>query len=121
MEDLTVGQVELIHNRIMREERGDSRVLSEANLLETVFRADLIPECLPRAAFIFFSLCAYPAFRAGNAGTALAVTEWVLASGGYRITGEKTGIMALAEGILAFTTEPEEVDQWIRNNTQKSV
>lgn len=121
MEDLTVGQVEVIHNRIMGEEKGDSRVLSEANLLQMVFRANLIPECVPRAAFIFYSLCAYPAFRGGNAGTALAVTEWVLASGGYRIPEEKTEIIALAEGILAFTTEPEEVEQWLRNNTREFV
>lgn len=121
MEDLTVGQVEVIHNRIMGEEKGDSRVLSAANLLQMVFRANLIPECVPRAAFVFYSLCAYPAFRGGNAGTALAVTEWVLASGGYRIPEEKTGIMALAEGIQAFTTEPEEVEQWLRNNTRESV
>ena len=76
---------------------------------------------MPRAAFTFYSLCAYPAFRGGNTGTALAVTEWMLASGGYRISGKKTGIMALAEGILAFITDPEEVEQWLRNNTRESV
>ena len=121
MEDLTVELVVVIHNRIMAEEKGDSRVLSEANLHQMVFRANLIPECVPRAAFIFYSLCAYPAFREGNSGTALAVTEQVLASGGYRITGKKAGIMALAEGILAFTTEPEEIEQWLCNNMQESV
>jgi len=121
MEGLTVEQVIAVHTRIIGRDGGDSRIISEANLHQMVFRANLIPECVPRAAFVFFSLCAYPAFRAGNAGTALAVTEWVLASGGYRITGEKTGIMELAEGIVAFTAEPEEVDEWIRNNTQKSV
>jgi hypothetical protein len=29
--------------------------------------------------------------------------------------------MALAEGILAFTTEPEEIEQWLGNNIQKPV
>jgi hypothetical protein len=29
--------------------------------------------------------------------------------------------MALAEGILAFITDPEEVEQWLRNNTRESV
>jgi prophage maintenance system killer protein len=121
MDDLTVEQVETIHTRIIAEEKGDCHILSEANLHQLVFRANLIPECVPRAAFIFYSLCAYPAFREGNSGTALAVTEQVLASGGYRITGEKAGIMALAEGILAFTTEPEEIEQWLCNNIQKPV
>ena len=85
-----------------------------------VFQANLIPLCVPRAAFVFYSLCAYPAFREGNTGTALAVTERVLFSGGYRITGKKAGIMALAEGVLAFTTEPEEIEQWLCDNVQDS-
>jgi prophage maintenance system killer protein len=121
MEDLTVKQVEAIHDRIMLEEKGDCRVLSEANLHQMVFQANLIPECVPRAAFIFYSLCAYPAFREGNTGTALMMTEQVLAFGGYRIAGETTGILALAEGIIAFTTEPEEIEQWITDNVRESV
>ena len=121
MEDLTVKQVEAIHDRIVMEERGDCRVLSEANLHQMVFQANLIPECIPRAAFIFYSLCAYPAFLEGNPGTALAVTEKVLESGGYRITGDTMGILALAEGIIAFTTEPEEIEQWIHDNAQESI
>jgi prophage maintenance system killer protein len=121
MEDLTVGQVEAIHHRIMMAKKGDCRVLSEANLHQLVFRANLIPECVPRAAFTFYSLCAYPAFREGNTGTALAVMEQALASGGYRLTGDKAGILALAEGIRAFTTEPEEIEQWLGNNIRISV
>jgi prophage maintenance system killer protein len=120
MEDLTVEQVEIIHTRIITEEKGDPRVLSEANLHQLVFRANLIPECVPRAAFIFYFLCAFPAFREGNFGTALAVTEQVLASEGNRITGTEAGIRALAEGIVAFITEPEEVEQWLCNNVQES-
>jgi hypothetical protein len=121
MEDLTVGEVETIHHRIMMEKKGDCRILSEANLYQLIFRANLIQECVPRAAFAFYSLCAFPAFREGNSETALVVTEQVLASGGYRLTGEKAGIMVLAGGILAFTTEPEEIEQWLGNNIQISV
>jgi len=120
MQDLTVEQVKAIHNRVMVEEKGDCRVLSEANLHQMVFHANLIPDCVPRAAFIFYSLCAYPAFREGNSAAALAATEQVLATGGYRITGEMAGIMVLAEGILAFTTEPEEIEQWLYNYVQES-
>lgn len=120
MEDLTVELVIAVHTRIMEREGGDSRIISEANLHQMVFRANLIPECVPRAAFIFYSLCAYPAFREGNSGTALAVIEQALTSGGYRITGETTGIMALAEGILAFTAEPEEIEDWLYSNTEES-
>jgi hypothetical protein len=49
------------------------------------------------------------------------VTEQVLSSLGYRITGERAEIMSLAEGIRAFTTEPEEIEQWLCNNVQKSL
>lgn len=121
MEDLTVEQVKVIHNRVMVEETGDCRVISEANLHQMVFHANLIPDCVPRAAFIFYFLCAYPAFREGNSRTAIAVTEQVLVSGGYRISGEKAGIMALAAGIVAFIAGPEEIEQWLCNNIQESV
>ncbi|MFA5266553.1 MAG: hypothetical protein WC379_01165 [Methanoregula sp.] len=120
MEDLTIEQVMAVHTRIIDRDGGDSRIISEANLHQIVFRANLIPECVPRGAFIFYSLCAYPAFREGNSGTALDVAGQVLASGGYRITGDVAGIMALAEGIIAFTTEPEEIEHWLCNNTEKS-
>lgn len=121
MEDLTIEQVEAIHTRVMGEIKGDCRVLSEANLHQLVFHANLIPDYIPRAAFVFYFLCAFPAFREGNSGTALAVTEQVLLSGGYRISGDKAGIMALAAGIVAFTREPQEIEQWLCNNTQESV
>jgi len=121
MEDLTVELVEAIHSRVMGGVKGDCRVLSEANLHQVVFHANLIPDCMPRAAFIFYFLCAYPAFREGNSGTALAVTERVLLSGGYRITGKKAGIMALAAGVDVFAIEPQEIEQWLCNNIQESV
>ena len=85
------------------------------------FRANLIREVVPRGAFIFYSLCAFPAFREGNFRTALALTERVLETEGYRITGDKAGINALAEGIRGFITEPEEIEQWLNNNIQKSL
>jgi prophage maintenance system killer protein len=121
MEDLTVGQIVAIHDETLIYSGGDCRVLYEANLHQLVFRANLITECEPRAAFVFYSLCAYPAFREGNFGTALAVTEQVLSAGGYRIPEKKTDLMALAEGILAFTTEPEEIEQWLRDNVLESI
>jgi hypothetical protein len=121
MEDLSVEGIIMTHDRIVADKGGDCRILSEANLLQLVFRANLIPELVPRAAFIFYSLCAFPAFREENIGTALAVTEQVLTSGGYQIAGEKLRIMPLAEGILVFTIEPEDMELWLSNNLQKTV
>jgi prophage maintenance system killer protein len=121
MEDLRVEQVVAVHRRIIEERNGDSRIISEANLHQMVFSANLIREVVPRGAFIFYSLCAYPAFRQGNFRTALALTERVLKAEGYRITGDMAGIIALAEGIRGFTTEPEEIEHWLSNNIEKSV
>jgi prophage maintenance system killer protein len=120
MEELTVESIIAIHNQIAAEKRGDCRILSEANLHQLVFRANLMPEIVPRAAFVFYALCAYPAFREGNEGTAHAVSELVLASGEYRIRGQNARLSDLAKGIAAFTTEPEDVEQWFFNNVQKS-
>jgi prophage maintenance system killer protein len=121
MEDLSAEEIVDIHHRIMMEGKGDCRIISEANLHQMVFGANLLQDCIPRAAFIFYSLCAYPAFREGNTETALAVTQQVLVSGGYRITGEISGILALADGIIGFTTEPEEIEQWISDHVTESI
>jgi len=117
MKDISVEQVVAIHTRLMADEKGDSRILSLANLHQMVFSANLITEFLPRAAFMFYSLCAYPAFREGNLETAVAVTEEVLASEGFRITGERSGIMELATGVLAFRTDNSDIEAWLADNT----
>jgi prophage maintenance system killer protein len=121
MEDLTVEQVVAIHSRIVEEHKDDCRLLSEANLHEMIFHTNIIPACVPRAAFVFWYLCAYPSFWEGNSETAFVMAGQVLACGGYRITGQKAGIMALADGIPAFTTEREEIEQWLCDNIRISV
>jgi hypothetical protein len=121
MEDLTVDLVIALHDRRMTVGGGDRRILSEANLHQMVLGANLIKACVPRAAFVFYFLCAYPAFREDNSGTAIAVTEQVLSSGGYRIQGGCTEMLTLAEGIRVFTTEPEDVEHWLDIHTLESV
>jgi len=120
MEDLTVGMVIAIHDRIIADRAADPRILSEASLFQLVFQANLVPEVVPRAALIFYSLCAFPAFREGNRETALAAAQEVLASCGYIMPGELSEIMALADGIHAYTAEPEEVEAWFATNVRKS-
>ncbi len=119
MDDLTVAVVESLHLKGMQESGGDSRVLSEANLHQMVFRANLITDCVKRAAFVFWYLCAFPAFREGNVRTALAVAELVLASGGFRVRGDDEGVKRLSDGIIALSTEPEEVEEWFSGHVQE--
>lgn len=120
MRNISVEQIVAIHSRFMAGETGDSRILSLANLHQVVFSANLIPECLPRAAFIFYSLCAYPAFREGNPGTALAVTADVLASGRYQITGERAELMNLAKEIADFSKDIADIEAWLAENTLRT-
>jgi|WetSurMetagenome_2_1015567.scaffolds.fasta_scaffold1016743_2 hypothetical protein len=120
MEDLTVGQVIAIHDRIVADQVADPRILSEGSLFQLVFQANLIPEVVPKAAFIFYYLCAFPAFRDGNRETALAAAQDALASCGGVIPGDLSGLMALADGIHAYTTEPEDVEAWFALNVRKN-
>jgi len=120
MEDLTVDLVMAIHTRIVTDNGFDSRILSEACLHQLVFQANLFPEIMPRAAFIFYSLCAFPAFREGNRETAHMVAQEILASCGFHIYGETAEIMALSDGIREYRTEPEDVEAWFGSNVRKN-
>ena len=57
MQDLAVDQIIALHGEIIARDGGDGRLLSEGNLHQLVFRANLIPEPVPRAAFTFY--CSY--------------------------------------------------------------
>ena len=120
MKDLTVELVLAIHDRAMARETGDTRLLSEAGIHQMVFRANLIPELFPRAAFILYSLIAYPVFREGNNRTAFDVTRQVLTSEGYQLQPENSSIKALMGGILSFTVEPEDIEEWLFQNVKKA-
>jgi len=121
MEDLAVDRVLDVHARILRERMGDCRITSEAVLHEMVFRANLVLACIPRAALVFYLLCAYPPFREGNEETAAALSGEILLAGGYRMTGDPAGLDDLAAGIHAFTIEQEDIERWFRENTRESV
>lgn len=120
MENLTVGQVEAIHNRIITKETGDCRVLSEANLLQMVFQANLIPGCVARAAFIIYFLCAYPAFRERNQRTAYELAVQCLKEGGYGIDPvDLIHLEGLSEGIISFTTDLSDIESWLADHTRE--
>jgi prophage maintenance system killer protein len=116
MDDLTVEQIVAIHAGIMTRDGGDARVLSEGNLHQLVFRANLLPDPITRAASALYSLCAYPAFRDGNKRTAQALSERILAEGGFSLPGDDPRCFALMQGVIDFTVEIEEIEQYLRNN-----
>jgi len=119
MQDLTLESILEIHDGIMAKEGGDSRVLSEGNLHEIVFRANILEETYKRAASVLYSLCAYPAFRKGNRRTALRLAETILASNGCRADIPCEAFRALVKGIDEFTAEIEDVEQFLALHSGK--
>ena len=120
MHDLAVERIIAVHAAIIARDGGDSRIISEANLHQLVFRANLIPDPIPRAALLFYTLAAYPAFREGNKRTAQELAEEILAEGGYSLdTADEEPFARLAEGIAAFTVEPEDIDSYLAAHARK--
>jgi death-on-curing family protein len=116
MDDLTVEQVIAFHEKVMKTDGGDDRLLSEANLHQMVFLANQIDDSYQRAALVFFSLVAYPAFRDGNSHTARLVAEMILFKNGYTLEDNDADMTALVQGILSFTVEQEDVEEWLRSH-----
>ena len=121
MDDLTAEQVMAFHTKVVKTDGGDSRVLSEANLHQMVFLANRIEDVLKRAALVFFSLVAYPAFREGNSRTAQLVVEMILSENGYTLEECDGEMTVLVQGILSFSVEQEEVEEWLRSHCKKNV
>ncbi len=120
MQDLSVDQVIALHAAIIARDGGDGRIISEANLHELVFRANLTPDPVDRAALVLWSLVAYPAFREGNCRTAEKLAIGILAQEGYRIPGgDRAGLGDLARGIDTFVVEPEDITAWLTTHAKK--
>ncbi len=120
MQDLTLETIIALHAGIMAECGGDDRVLSEGNLHQLVFRANLKDDVHERAAFVFYSLCAFPAFRRGNRRTARRLAETILASGGYQVDLSCEELRGLVQGIDAFNVEIDDVERFLRVHVRKT-
>ncbi|MDP3396685.1 MAG: type II toxin-antitoxin system death-on-curing family toxin [Methanoregula sp.] len=121
MDMLTVEQVIAFHKKVMETDGGDDRLLSEASLHQMVFSVNRIESVYKQAAHAFFSLVAYPAFRDGNSRTAHLVSEMILFKNGYTLQDNDSDMTALVRGILSFTVEQEDVEEWLRSHYKKNV
>ncbi len=120
MQDLTVDGIVALHAAIIARDGGDSRIISEANLLQMVFRANLITDPLSRAALILYSLAAFPAFREGNRRIGQELAFRVLAEGGNTIPEKHAAELGrLADGVAAFTVGPEDIEAWLAAHANK--
>jgi prophage maintenance system killer protein len=120
MQDLLVDQIITIHEAIIARDGGDGRLLSEGNLYQVVFQANLMADTIPRAAFTLYYFAAYPAFREGNRRVARELAAQILASGGYDIDpADETQIDQMWEGVLSFTTELQDIETWLTTHARK--
>ena len=119
MNDLTVEQIIAIHDAIMVKDGGDARLLSEPNLHQFVFSANLIPDACCRAALALFFLCAYPVFRDGNKRAAHALASMILGNEGYCLAPDDERVAGLFAGVASYTLEPEDIEAWLRSHVTK--
>jgi prophage maintenance system killer protein len=119
MADLTVDEIIAIHSRLIAQENGDTRLLSEANLHQLVFQVNISEDLFHKAAFVLFSFCAYPPFREGNARTAFCIINRILDTEHFQVEPDTTEIAALVLGVESFTLEIEDLESWMHRNAHK--
>jgi prophage maintenance system killer protein len=119
MADLTVDEIIAIHSRLIAQENGDTRLLSEANLHQLVFQVNLSEDIFHKAAFALFSFCAYPPFREGNVQTALCIIKKILDAENYRVDPDTKEITVLVRGVESFSLEIEDLEDWLHRHAWK--
>jgi hypothetical protein len=120
MKELQADQIVSLHRERMAREGGDGRVISEATLLQAVFRANLIGEPVSRAATVFYLLVAYPAFREGNGATAREIAHLTLTEEDFGIDpADRPLLDQLGNAIVDFSAEPEDVEAWFATHAKK--
>ena len=111
MDEFTVSTIIWIHDAILAQDGGDDCIICEGILNEVVFQANLRKDRIQQAATVFWSLCAYPAFREGNKRTAYRLAEAILSSDDHPVSLPCEEMQALVRGITAYTVEIEDVER----------
>jgi prophage maintenance system killer protein len=119
MREITLETITGMHDAILAKDGGDCRIISEGNLYQLVFQANLTEDPVSRAATVFWLLCAYPGFREGNRRTAHRLAEAILISGGITASLPCDDMRALTRGIDAFTVEIDDVVRLLRDRVEK--
>ena len=113
MQEITLETITGIHAGIMAKDGGDRRIISEGNLHQMVFHANLAEDPVSRAASLFYTICAFPAFREGNRRTACCLAETLLCTENRQGKLPCEEVRALIRGIDTFTVEIEDVEQFL--------
>ncbi|MDD1695218.1 MAG: Fic family protein [Methanoregula sp.] len=120
MQEITLTTIIGMHDRILAKDGGDDRIICEGILNEVVFQANLREDRIQQAATVFWSLCAYPAFREGNKRTAYRLAEAILSTDNPTVSLPCKEMRALVQGITAFTVEIEDVEQVLQRYAKKA-
>jgi len=120
MDNLTVDEIIAIHTHLIGGKGGDSRVLSEAGLHQTVFQVNLPGDIFHKAAVVLFTFCAYPPFREGNVQTAIGIIRKIFLSEGYAVDLHNEDIADLVKGVESFFLEIKDLEDWLRIHVQKT-
>lgn len=120
MELLTTKRVIAVHREVIRTHGEDPRIVSEGNLHQLVFLANLDEDIFSRVAGICFFLYTYPIFRVGNRRTAQQLALALLADEGRSLT-PGSDLPGLLAGISSYTLEPEDIARWIREHSQRTL
>jgi len=113
MQEITLETITGVHDRILAKAGGDYRIISEGNLHQMVFRANLTEDPVSRAASLFYMLCAFPAFREGNRRTACHLAEMLICTDNIHGKLPCEEVRALIRGIDTFTVEIEDVERFL--------
>ncbi len=120
MREITVETIMEMHNSILARDGGDDCIICEGILNEVVFQANLRKDRIQQAATVFWSLCAYPAFREGNKRTAYRLAEAILSSDNSPVSLPCEEMRALVQGITAYTVEIEDVERVLEQHAEKA-
>jgi prophage maintenance system killer protein len=121
MQDITLDTIIGMHDRIMEKDGGDDRIICEGILNEVVFQANLREDRIQQAATVFWSLCAYPAFREGNKRTGYRLAEMILSGDDSPLFLPCEELRSLVQGINAFSVEIEDVEKVLQYHAKKGV
>ena len=118
MQEITVATITGMHDSILAKDGGDDLIICEGILNEMGFQANLQKDRIPQAATVFWSLCAYPAFREGNKRTAHRLAEAILSSENSPVSLPCDEMRTLVQGITAYTVEIEDVERVLERHAK---
>ena len=122
----TIGEVLLIHQRVI-EETGGSQGVRSMDLLDSAVNRpragfgdeEFYPDLFSKVAALFESIILNHPFVDGNKRTAAVAAEFFLEINGYTINAPDKAFEDFAVHIAESKPELEEIEEWLRQNSER--